>query len=506
MSNPSGGRRRGPRAGAARAPAAPHARAPSQDEAAARRPAQLADTPASDSPIEPPTAIEASAPGPAAHEQAESDDPRGLVVVGVVAALAGVLVGIVGGCFRLLLYSADAVRMDILAWAGGLSILGFLLVVAVASACVVAARSIVLWVPRVSGSGIQDVEAVWRGEAPATAWQVIPAKFFGGILSIGAGLALGREGPTVHLGSAVGSEVGRRLHLDGRDVRILQTALGGAGLGVAFNAPIGGALFVFEEVTKSIQLRLTLVTLIGTATAVAISRLILGDAPEFDVRPVVTPPGWTLLAFLAFGIATGIVGAWYNRLILFLLGVADHLQRIPPLGQAAVIGGVAGVLLWFDPLIATGGGDQLTQTVLGGGIAINALIVYFLVRFLLGPLSYSSQTPGGLFSPLLAVGALWGAAFAGVLGLFLSGPGLDGTTFAVVGMATLFAAIVRAPFTGIVLIVEMTAATTLWVPMLAAAFGAVITTSVMRNEPIYDSLGRRMIDHLGLRDRDDTRT
>jgi chloride channel protein, CIC family len=421
-------------------------------------------------------------------------------VVGVVAALAGVLVGIVGGYFRLFLFSADVIRMNVLGWAGGLGIFGFLLVVALASACVVAARFVVLWVPRVSGSGIQDVEAVWREEVPATAWQVIPAKFVGGLLSIGAGLALGREGPTVHLGSAIGSEVGRRLRLDDRDVRILQTALGGAGLGVAFNAPIGGALFVFEEVTKSVRLRLTLVTLIGTATAVAVSRLILGDAPEFDVQPISAPPGWTLVVFLVFGIATGIVGAWYNRLILFALGTADRLRRIRPLGQAAMIGAVAGVLLWFDPLIATGGGDELTQTVLGGGIAIDALVVYFVVRFLLGPLSYASQTPGGLFAPLLAVGALWGAAFGGILGTFLTGAGIDGTTFAVVGMATLFAAIVRAPFTGIVLIVEMTAATTLWVPMLAAAFGAVITASVLRNEPIYDSLGRRMIASLGLRD------
>ena len=421
-------------------------------------------------------------------------------MIGAVAALAGVLVGIVGGFFRLFLFTADLIRMDILAWASVLGIVGFLAVVALASACVVAARLIVLRVPRVSGSGIQDVEAVWRGEIPATAWQVIPAKFVGGLLSIGAGLALGREGPTVHLGSAIGSEVGRRLRLDDRDVRILQTALGGAGLGVAFNAPIGGALFVFEEVTKSVRLRLTLVTLIGTATAVAVSRLILGDAPEFDVRAIGPPPGWTLLVFLAFGIATGIVGAGYNMLILFALGVADRLRRVPPIAQAATVGAVAGLLLWFDPLIATGGGDQLAQTVLGGGIAINALVVYLLVRFLLGPLSYASQTPGGLFAPLLAVGALWGAAFAGILGVFLNVPGLDGTTFAVVGMATLFAAIVRAPFTGIVLIVEMTAATTLWVPMLAAAFGAVITTTVLRNEPIYDSLGRRMIASLGLRD------
>jgi len=151
------------------------------------------------------------------------------------------------------------------------------------------------------------------------------------------------------------------------------------------------------------------------------------------------------------------------------------------------------VLLWFDPLVATGGGDRLTQDLLGGGIALASVTAYFLVRFFLGPLSYAGQTPGGLFSPLLAVGALWGAMLHGLGGHFLSGPGTGVAAFAIVGMSTLFAAIVRAPLTGIVLIVEMTATTTLVVPMLAAAFGAVITTSLMRNEPIYDSLGRRMM-------------
>jgi CIC family chloride channel protein len=428
----------------------------------------------------------------------ERGELLGLLTVSIVAAVAGVFVGIVGGYFRKFLLDADEYRLSFLNWAHEWSGPGWVLPIVVVVACVAVARLIVVVVPRVSGSGIQDVEAVWHGEIPATSWEVLPAKFIGGLLAIGAGLALGREGPTVHLGAAIGSEAGRRFRLGDGDVRILQTALGGAGLGVAFNAPLGGALFVFEEVTKTIRLRLILVTLIGTGTAIAASRMILGDQPDFLVGPVATPAGWTLLVFLLFGVLTGVAGVWYNRLIVFFLGLSDRLHRIPPVVQASAIGAVVGLLLWFDPLVATGGGDRLTQKVLGGGIAVAAVSAYFLVRFLLGPLSYSAQTPGGLFSPLLAVGALWGAVLHGVVGHFLTGPGTDVAAFAIVGMSTLFAAIVRAPFTGIVLIVEMTATTTLVVPMLAAAFGAVLTASLLRNDPIYDSLGRRLMSSFDL--------
>jgi CIC family chloride channel protein len=423
---------------------------------------------------------------------AEPGDLRGLIVIGLVAAAAGVLVGIVGGYFRKLLFEADDLRSSFLGWAHQHGLPGWLLLIIVVVVSVAVARLIVLIVPRVSGSGIQDVEGVWRGEIPPPSWQVVPAKFAGGLLAIGAGLALGREGPTVHLGAAIGSEAGKRLRLTDGDVRTLQTALGGAGLGVAFNAPLGGALFVFEEIAKTIRLRLIVTTLIGTSTAIAASRMILGNRPDFLVGAIGTPPAWMLLVFLLFGALTGLVGAWYNQLIMLLLRLSDRMRRVPPFAEAAVIGVVVGILLWFDPLVATGGGDQLTQNLLDSRITLAALAAYFLIRFFLGPLSYAGQTPGGLFSPLLAVGALWGAVAHGVLGHFLAGPGTDVRAFAIVGMSTLFAAIVRAPLTGIVLIIEMTATTSLVVPMLAAAVGAVITTSLIRNPPIYDSLGLRM--------------
>ncbi|NOY93808.1 MAG: ClC family H(+)/Cl(-) exchange transporter [Deltaproteobacteria bacterium] len=434
-------------------------------------------------------------------EQEDWRDPLGLLRISTVAAVAGVLVGAIGGGFRWLLLGADEYRMSLLHWAHAWSGPGWVVPLVLVTVCTALARLIVVYVPRVSGSGIQDVEAVWRGDIPATTWEVLPAKFIGGLLAIGSGLVLGREGPTVHLGAAIGSESGRRLHLGERDMRILQTALGGAGLGVAFNAPLGAALFVFEEVTKSIRLRLGLVTLIGTSTAIVASRFILGNRPDFNVEPIATPDGWTIVVFLLFGLLTGVVGVFYNRLVLFFLELSDRMSRVPPLLKSGAIGLVVGALLWFDPMVATGGGNGLTQDILGGGVVLSAAAVYLVVRFFLGPLSYATQTPGGLFAPLLAVGALWGALVHGLASGLLPGPGTTVAAFAIVGMSTFFAAVVRAPLTGIVLIFEMTATTTLIIPMMAAAVGAVLAALLLGNPPIYDSLRERMMSTTWCRSR-----
>ena len=410
-----------------------------------------------------------------------------------VGAGAGAAVGLVGGAFRWLLLRADTGRTALLHWAHHWPAAGWLAPVALVAAGAAAARYLVRFAPLASGSGVQDVEAVWRGEAEPPL-RVLPVKFAGGLAGIGSGLALGREGPTVHMGAVIAAAAGRPLGLDRDDRRILQAALGGAGLGVAFNAPAAGMLFSFEEVARSFRPRLTLVTLIGSATAITCSRLILGNRPDFLVGPVAAPAGWLIAVYVAFGAVTGVFGVAYNHLILRGLDLFGRFRRYPAELRAAAVGGVMGLLLWFAPLGA-GGGDVLAQRVLGGAIGTGALAWYFLARFLAGPWSYSAGAPGGLFAPLLAVGAVWGALIHRLAEPLLPALGAQPQALAIVGMSTFFAAVVRAPVTGIILIAEMTATTTLLVPMLAAAFAAVLVATLLRNEPIYDSLRARMHQH-----------
>src|ERR1700758_4914580 len=211
---------------------------------------------------------------PTAGPDKPDDSIRGSIRICVTAIVAGVLIGFAGGAFRWCLQTADELRIDLVDWAHKLPGPGWLVPMAAAAVGATLAALIVRWEPLAAGSGIQHIEAVFRGEARPPLIRLLPAKFVGGVLSIGSGLVLGREGPTVHMGAAIGAEAARRVSLPDFGVRMLQTALGVAGLAVAFNAPIGGTLFTLEEVTKSFRLQTVLATVFAAATAVGCSRLI----------------------------------------------------------------------------------------------------------------------------------------------------------------------------------------------------------------------------------------
>lgn len=409
-------------------------------------------------------------------------------LLGVLAIAAGVAIGFIGGVFRWLLMQAAVWRDHLSAWAHTVS-LGWLAVVAIGAAGAAVAAALVLLSPRAQGSGIQDAEAVYRGQLPPPRLSVVPVRFVGGLASIGTGMVLGREGPTVHMGATLGAGAGRAARLDVGDQRTLQTALSGAGLAVAFNAPVGGALFVLEEVAKSASLRLIVPTLLGVGAAVACSRLVLGAQPDFAVGELSDPPLFTLPMFLVFGVLLGVVGALYSALTVGLVRAQKRISRVPAPARAAAVGALVGIALYSDPRLV-GGGDQLTQLLLAGrSMAVPLLLLYLTVRFVAGPLSYSAGTPGGLFAPMLALGAISGTLFGRLAQVLAPQLGEDFViAMAIVGMSTLFAAVVQAPLTGIALIIEMTAVTTLAAPMLLAAGAAVVTAMLVRSPPVYDSL------------------
>lgn len=427
-------------------------------------------------------------------ENTELERDLDLVFIGVLAAIAGALVGFIGGAFRWCLARAEVLRVDLVEWVRHTGFPSWLLPILIAAVAAGAARLLVKYVPVAAGSGVQHVEAVWHHEATVAPFKLLPVKFVGGVLALGSGLVLGREGPTVQMGATVGAEAARRARLPQADVRLLQSALAGAGLAVAFNAPIGGALFVFEEVTRTVRTRLVLTTLLSCAVAVGCSRIILGDHPDFSVPPLAPPTVVSLVIFTIFGLLTGLLGAAYNKLVVALLGVTDRIRRIDPVLIAAGIGALIGGALLVDPL-SVGGGDTLTQLLLRGTyFSLPVLAGYLIVRFIAGPVSYAAGTPGGLFAPLLALGAIWGVLFHHVLsGLGTVMGGGVAQNFAIVGMAALFAGIVRAPFTGLVLVIEMTATTSLTVPMLAATAAATLAANLVHSAPIYDTLRARLV-------------
>ncbi len=443
----------------------------------------------------------------AAGPDKPDDSTRGSFHICVTAVVAGVGIGFVGGAFRWCLRTAERLRIDMVDWAHRLPGPGWLVPVAAAAAGASLAALIVRWEPLAAGSGIQHVEAVFEGEARPPLIRLLPAKFVGGVLAIGSGLVLGREGPTVHMGAAIGAEAARRARLPDSEVRMMQTALGGAGLAVAFNAPIGGTLFTLEEVTKSFRVKTVLAALFAASSAVACSRAVLGNHADFQVGAIGAPALAWLPLFVVFGLLTGCLGAVYNGLVLWFLDHVAAIRRIPTLAKAAVIGAIIGLAMFVYPL-AVGGGNPLTQRVLGGHhiagdqFALSVVVGYLAVRFIAGPLSYSAAVPGGLFAPLLAVGALWGLLFGGGFNAVWPGQASQlEVPMALVGMAAFFAATVRAPVTGMVLVTEMTATTEVIVPMMAATAAAVLAAYVVGSRPIYDSLRERMPDETSIQRR-----
>lgn len=422
------------------------------------------------------------------------DSAWGAILLCLTATAAGAVIGVVGGSFRWVLETADRLRLVFVDWSHGLPGPGWVIPLVAAATGAALAALVVRWEPLAAGSGIQHVEAVYRGQATPPPIRLLPAKFLGGVLSIGSGLVLGREGPTVHMGAAIGAEAARRARLPESDIRMMQTALGGAGLAVAFNAPIGGTLFTLEEVTRSFRVRTVLATVFAAATAVGCSRIILGDRVEFRLADFGEPAlGWLPL-FVVFGLLTGFLGAVYNRVVVRLLDRMSAVRRLSGVTKATLVGAVVGAVMSVYPQ-AVGGGEPLTQMLLAGKqFLLPVLAGYLMLRFLAGPLSYSIPVAGGLFAPMLAIGALWGVLFVGVLDIIWPADvAVLAVPMAVVGMSSFFGACVRAPLTGIVVVLEMTASTAAIVPMLAATASAVLAANLAGSAPIYDSLRERSL-------------
>jgi len=416
-----------------------------------------------------------------------------VIRISTASILAGVFIGLVGGAFRYCLIAADNGRDALIAWAHAWSYIGWLAPVALGVAGAGLARFLVVrFAPTAEGSGVQRVEAVFSGDVKLTPLSIVPVKFFGGLLAIGSGLALGREGPTVQMGASLSRLISRFLIRDDHDIRVIEAAGAGAGLAVAFNAPIGGSIFVFEELTSSFTPWLLVATLAAASVAVWLMRLMLGNALDFTVQQVNLTQSWKVAPFLALGALLGAAGALYNAATAGLLRLSDRLTGVSSVNRAAIIGATIGLVAWFAPSLV-GGGDSLTQTILTNRYAAGALVTVFLVRFLVGPWSYAAGAPGGIFAPLLVLGASSGALFAGVLNHSMPTLGLSPVAFAVVGMAALFSASVRAPLTGIVLTVEMTGRADLTLALLGASLVAMVVAILLKSEPIYETLKRRML-------------
>jgi len=425
--------------------------------------------------------------------QAGESGMFGLAKLALLSLLTGTAIGLVIGCFRVALQHMNTARTDTITWAHQWPVPGFVLV----CATVAATTAFAAWLVQRSGqpaagSGIPHVEAVIEGKLPAAPLLLLPVKFIGGLFAIGGGLALGREGPSVQMGANLAQFCASIFRLPTTDRIALFASGAGAGLAVAFNAPVAGAVFVLEELVRRFDIRIAIAALGTSCSAIAAASLLLGRQPDFNVAELPDPGSWTGPVFAVLGILAGLAGVGYNRLIIKTTAFLDGLTRWRPEVRALFIGALVGALAWFAPHLV-GGGDTISQLALVGGIGLTALPLIFAVRFLLGPLSYAAGTPGGLFAPILALGACLGLGFGLLCPEFVADSGATPITFAIAGMAAFLTATVRAPVTGMILIFEMTGAFNQALPMLWACFAAMAVPTLMGNWPIYDSMEARTI-------------
>jgi CIC family chloride channel protein len=405
--------------------------------------------------------------------------------------LVGLVAGAVAVAFRWFLFAGDTAREALLQFLHRSPRWGWLAFPLVG----VTAGAVSGWLtrrysPQASGSGIPHVKAVLLHLRPLP-WQcILPVKFFAGVIGISGGLSLGREGPTVQMGAAVGQALAQLRKLPPRSRATLVAAGAGAGLSAAFNAPLAGFVFVLEELQRDFSPHVFITALVASVTADVVTRGATGQLPSFRIEHYPVPPLQALPLFVLLGALAGLAGILFNRCLLASLRAFERLHPLPSWCWPAVAGLVAGIVGWFVPG-ALGGGHTTAERVLAGQVALTAIPALFLAKFGLTMVSYGSGAPGGIFAPLLVLGALLGLALGQVSHAWFPAVVQSPAAFAVVGMAAYFTAIVRAPLTGIVLIVEMTANYQQMLVLLVACLVAYVVADALGDRPIYEALLER---------------
>lgn len=345
--------------------------------------------------------------------------------------------------------------------------------------------------PDACGSGIPQLKAFILGEGPIQWRRLLPVKFIAGVLGIGGGLALGREGPTIQMGGATALMVSEwfRIKPGEGERKALIAAGAGAGLAAAFNAPLAGVIFVLEELAGSFTPVVFVAAFLASVTADVVGRVLTGEMPVF-VFGNVRAPGVDAVPFaLVLGVFCGLAGWVFNR---SLLGSLEFYRRLrwPGWAMGALAGGLVGLASGMYPGIG-GSGSLLAERALNGELAVQGLAALVCARFLLTMVSYGSGAAGGIFAPLLVIGALGGLGFGHAVRAVWPGMGIEPVVFAVVGMGGLLTAIVRAPLTGIVLMVELTGKYDFMLPLLVCCLAAYGVAELLRDPPIYEALRLR---------------
>jgi CIC family chloride channel protein len=350
------------------------------------------------------------------------------------------------------------------------------------------------WVPGAVGSGVPQVKVAYALHAGHVPLRDAFGKFVLCIVQLGSGASSGREGPTVQICAAISNLLARFASLSRQSQRRMAAVGVAAGIAAAFNAPIAAVTFTLEEVIGDLDQTMLSGVIVAAAIAAAVERSILGQHPVFEIQRAYTlGPASSLLSYAVLGLLSAIVAVAFTDVLLGLRAGFKRFTAVPKWVHPMIGGAVTGTLAvlaltWFQRNGITGAGYSTLSLALAASLPIKVLLGLCLLKFAATVFSYASGSVGGIFAPALFIGGMLGGAVGYVDVAVFHHPSDSIGAFALVGMGAVFAGIIRAPMTSVLIIFEMTGGYGLVLPLMIANMSAYALARHWRHVPIYEAL------------------
>ena len=349
--------------------------------------------------------------------------------------------------------------------------------------------------PNARGSGVPQTKSALYARGGRISLRTVFGKFFCTSVTLASGIPLGREGPSVQVGAGLSSVLGRALRLSPEKVKALIPVGAAAAVAAAFNTPLAAVLFALEEVVGDLHAPVLGSVVLASATSWAMLRLLLGNDPLFKVPQYQLVSPWEFVVYAVLGVLGGFVSVAFTQLLLRLRARFLRFPRNTLWFQPLFGGLLVGIMGWFVPQ-SLGVGYSYVGDALNGGIALNMMLLLLVLKLIGVTTSYASGNAGGIFGPSLFIGAMLGGGLGTVahnlFPTFVAAPG----AYALVGMGAVFAGIVRAPMTSVVIIFEMTRDYAVIVPLMIANLVSLFISSRLQHERIYEVLAHQDGIHL----------
>ena len=341
--------------------------------------------------------------------------------------------------------------------------------------------------PNARGSGVPQTKAALFARQGRISLRTVLGKFFCTSATLASGIPLGREGPSVQVGAGIASILGRLLRLPNEQVKRLIPVGAAAAIAAAFNTPMAAVVFSLEEIVGDLNAPVMGAVVLASATSWVVLRVFLGNNPLFKVPQyqLVHPGEFALYALL--GIVGGFVSVAFTQLLLRIRARFSRFPEKTVWFQPVAGGLLVGLMGWFVPQVM-GVGYGFVGDALNGNMALKMMLLLVVLKLFAVTTSYASGNAGGIFGPSLFIGAMLGGSMGTIAHHFLPGYIATPGAYALVGMGAVFAGVVRAPMTSVLMIFEMTQDYAVIVPLMIANLISLFIASRFQHEPIYEAL------------------